>query len=67
MQIVEQKRERSLKLISKDKLCKQGQLPSSDKRQIGPGLTPMDDIPSVTALFQDAAKCRLGPGNDLPT
>ena len=46
------------------------------------GLAPMDDIPSVTALHQDedaananwvqdqdedAAKCRLGPGNDLPT
>ena len=29
----------------------------------------MDDTPSVTALFQDedAAKCQLGPGNDLPT
>ena len=33
------------------------------------GLAPMDDIPSVTALHQDedAAKDRLGPGNDLPT
>ena len=65
--ILEQKRERSLKLTSKDRLCKQGQLPSSDERQFSNGLAPMDDIPSVTALFQDAAKCRLGPGNDLPT
>ena len=44
------------------------------------GLAPMDDIPSVTALHQDAAndnwvqdqdedaaKGQLGPGNDLPT
>ena len=43
------------------------------------GLAPMDDIPSVTALHQDATydsgtnqdedatKGQLGPGNDLPT
>ena len=33
------------------------------------GLASMDDIPSVTTLHQDedAAKCQLGPGNDLPT
>ena len=43
------------------------------------GIAPMDDIPSVTALHQDAtiasgknqdedaAKGQLGPGNDLPT
>ena len=64
---MEQKRERTLKLISKDKQCKQGQLPSIDKRQFGPRLAPMDDIPSVTTLYQDTAKCQLGPGNDLPT
>ena len=75
---MEQKRERSLKLISKDKLCKQGQLPSSDKRQFGPRLAPMDDIPSVTALFQDAAKGQsvlgmtclhrgLAPMDDIPS
>jgi hypothetical protein len=55
------------KLISKYQLSKQSKLPSSDDRQLSPRIAPMDDTPSVTSLFQDAAKCQLGPGNDLPT